>query len=247
MPIEREECKSFFRDGMLQDDGRAVIERRIVVAEAVYDAVQWGQYWRARLHEQIKANMHRTPLWSIITRHFVLLARINRTRLIVPANAHAGPFRLHIAKNMAVERFEVGYLRHCAQLATAGTQIEDHRLVCTQVGFDHPPDVVSIVREPLYDGVAVGAGRQLACAPEGVISEPGMNALELFKQSPCWLFANFQVVVVRFDLLLVRRVDHADAQSHTDKWIKHVQFRLSKWECLVVAGDDCSGSRQGIC
>src|SRR5947209_5198075 len=246
MPIEGEECKSFFRDGMLQDDGRAVIEWRIVVAEAVYDAVQRGQHWRARLHEQIKPNMYRTPLWSIITRHFVLLARINWARLIVPANAHTDLFCLHIVKNMAVKRFEVGYLRHCAQLATACAQIKDHRVVCTQVGFDHLPDVASIVREPLYDGAAVGAGRQLACAPERVISEPGMNALEQIKQSPCWLFANFQVVIVWFDLLLVRRVDHADAQSHTDKWIKHVQFRLSKWECLVVASDDCSGSRQWI-
>src|SRR5437763_9346707 len=212
MPIEGEECKSFFRDGMLQDDGRAVIEWRIVVAEAVYDAVQRGQHWRTRLHEQIEANMHRTPLWSIITRHFVLLARINRTRLIVPANAHADPFCLYVVKNMAVERFEVGYLRHCDQLATACAQVKDHRVVCTQVGFDHPPDVVSIVREPLYDGAAVGAGGQLACVPERVISEPGVNALELFKQSPRWLFTNFQVVVVWFDLLLVRRGDHADAQ-----------------------------------
>src|SRR5205807_712429 len=101
MPIEGEECKSFFRDAMLQDDGRAVVERRIVVAEAVYDAVQRGHYRRARLHEQIKANMHSTPLWSIITRHFVLLARINRTRLIVPANAHTGLFCFHIVENMA--------------------------------------------------------------------------------------------------------------------------------------------------
>src|SRR5437660_11679499 len=103
MPIEGEECKSFFRYGMLQGDGRAVIERRIVVAEAVYDAVQRGQYWRARLHEPIKANMHRTPLWSIITRHFVLLARLNRTRLIVPANAHTDLSRLDIVANTADE------------------------------------------------------------------------------------------------------------------------------------------------
>src|SRR6266702_2480123 len=106
MPIEGEECKSFFRDSMLQDDGRAVVVQRIVVAKAVYDAVQRSHYWRARLHEQIKAKMHRTPLWSIVTRHFVLLARINQTRFIVPANAHTGLFCFHIVENMAVKRFE---------------------------------------------------------------------------------------------------------------------------------------------
>src|SRR2546421_11779947 len=130
MPIEGEKCKSFFGDGMLQDDGRAVIEWRIVVAEAVYDAVQRGQHWRARLHEQIKPNMYRTPLWSIIPRHFVLLPRINWARLIVPANAHTDLFCLHIVKNMAVERFEVRCLPPCGQLRTCLAPIKEHRAVC---------------------------------------------------------------------------------------------------------------------
>ena len=101
-------------NGMLQDDGGTIIERCVVVAETMHDAVEWRQDGRTNLHEQIEADMHGTPLGAVVTFNPVLVANVNRTGFVVSADAHAALRALHALEKMLSEPFDVGQILQVA-------------------------------------------------------------------------------------------------------------------------------------
>src|SRR2546425_4632461 len=79
-----------------------------------------------------------------------------------------------------------------------------------------------------------------------IVSQPGVHIHKLLEQSPCRLFADGQVLIMRLNLLLVCRVDYADTQPGAYQWIEYFQLRLVKWEYFVVARYNMRSSREGI-
>src|SRR5579885_920341 len=154
--IEGERLVVFARDSMLQDDGRAVIERGGVVLEAVNDAIERGQHGRAGFHEEVEARMQGAPFGAVIARPPVLLARVNQAWLVVPANARTAVGRAQTLKDVAIALRKIGHVCQRSHFATADAQIEDERVA--QIRFDDGSEAVPVVAQPAHYFIAARVG-----------------------------------------------------------------------------------------
>ena len=244
--VESEALAGRERDGVLQDDGGTIVKRRVVVAKTVHYTVERSQDRRANLHEYVEANVHRAPLGSVITCNPILVTRVNRARFVVPADAYAAARCPHAIKEQARELLDIGQLCHIAQFAAANAQVEDDLAGGTQVWFDHAPQFVSVVLQPANDCLCVRAGRQVTGTAKYVVSQARMDVFQSFEQRPRGLLTDGQVVILRLDLLLIGRVDHADTEPGADQRVEQRQFLLGKREGPVIARDDVRGSCERI-
>src|SRR5579884_3955664 len=204
---------------MLQDNGRAIIERSSVVVEAVNDAVEGGQHGRTGFHEEVEAGMKRAPFGAVIARPSVLIARVNRAGLVVSADTHAAVSRAHAFKDVAIELLKIGHVRQRSYFAAADAQVKDNRVGAAQIRFDHASEAVPVVAQPAHYFIAAWVGGLAADAAEKIVGEARVDARQLFEQRPRRLLADLQIGILRLNLLLVGCIDHADAQPRTDQWI----------------------------
>src|SRR5437879_4604631 len=155
--------------------------------------------------------MDRAPFGTSVTFHSVGIAGINLAHLVIPANTHPAPRGFHALENMLVEPSQVRYIRQNTQLAAAHAQIKDNRIDNAQIGLNDAAECISIVCQPLHKRAGAWAGREATGMAKCIVSQPRVNIYELFEQGPRWLFTDGQIGIVWLDLLLVGRVDYADA------------------------------------
>src|SRR5216683_1033162 len=231
---------------MLQDDSWAIVERSCIVAEAMNDAIQRRQDWRASFHKNVEAKMDRAPFRTIVAFRLEGIACVNRASFVVPADAYSAIRISDAVENVAAEQLDVGYIRQVAQFAAADAQVKHNLVSRAQVWFNHAPDFILVAFQPAHDCICVWAGWQVAGVAKCIVGQPWVGICKFFEQYPRGLFADSQIFVVRLQLLLVCRVDHADAQPDANQRVEYCHLCFSEWKRFVVASNDMRSSREWI-
>src|SRR6266699_5433901 len=105
----------FVADRMLQDDRRAIIEWRVIVAEAMNNPVKRCQDWRTSLHENIEANIYCAPFRSIVPCQFILVTCVYWACFVISTNANLTALSLHPIEEMARKYLNIGELCQITQ------------------------------------------------------------------------------------------------------------------------------------
>src|SRR5258707_9853545 len=101
MPVKSEEflcaARGFWKR-MPQNHNRPVVKRRCVVRKRMNHAVQWSANSATRRNLQIDSQMNRAPLVRRVPARAKQRRSVERSRLVIPPDAHASTRAFHFRK-----------------------------------------------------------------------------------------------------------------------------------------------------
>ena len=184
-----------------QNDGRPVIEPRIVVAQAMDDCVAGSVDRRAGFGEEIDAHMNRSPLKPVLALDGERVRVVPAPGLVVAANPDGSPNGPHVAEQKIGPASRVQVARG-AEPPAAHAQVEDGVRTFGQLRRQNRSEAafVTLPPQPCAQARSARVRLQSAGLAQPVVHEVRMEFLEAvhaLQQFPDVCFTDAQILVVR--------------------------------------------------
>ncbi len=241
--VEGEEGRGVLR-GVLEDHRGPVVEARGVVAHAADGAGKGSRHGRARLPEEVDRQVDRAPLGMLAARTGERVARVEKPRLVVAADAQLLAGGRERSEEPGRHDADVGRLGGRSEHRAPHGEVEDDG--AARVPGDHRSHLALVRRDPGFDRRRLRAGRPAAGGAQAVVRQTRMDRPHSGQDLPGGDLADQQVRVPGLGRAPVRRQADAGAQPNRAERPEDGELDLRERADLVVSRGELAGGRDRI-